>query len=646
MIPLSYAQQRLWFMEQLEGSSSLYTVPVVLRLSGDVDRIALDQALRDVLGRHEVLRTVLPAIDGQPYQHIVELEDLDWSLGIVEVAPADLQPAVDDAAECRFDLTAELPIRANLISAGQNEHVLVVVVHHIACDAWSTGPLARDLSTAYAARCAGHAPAWEPLPVQYADYTLWQRELLGDESDPESLISRQVSYWQQTLAGLPEELNLPADRSRPAVPTHRGFEVPCVVPAELHARLRDVVQEHGVTMFMVVQASLAIALSKLGAGTDIPMGAATAGRTDQALDDLVGFFINSLVMRTDLSGDPTFTEVLARVRETSLAGFEHQDVPFERLVEVLSPVRLPSRHPLFQVMLTVQNTADAVLDLPGVAVGGQASNAAAVSAARFDLDLNIGEVFDAAGGAAGLRGVLTGSADLFDEDTVAVIGRRWLRVLESVLADPSVRVSAVDVWDAGERDRVLVGWNDTAVEVPTLSLPGLFAAQVLRTPDAVAVVGDGVEVSFAELEARANRLARYLTNLGVGAESVVGVSLPRGVDLIVALLAVVKAGGAYLPIDPGLPVERAGFMLADARAAVVLGLEDVLDELPAGRVRSVALDDPRVAAAVSRLSGEPSDTVVSPEQAAYVIYTSGSTGTPKGVVVTHAGLGSLVAAQA
>ncbi|MEV4517463.1 non-ribosomal peptide synthase/polyketide synthase, partial [Dactylosporangium sp. NPDC049525] len=635
-LPLSYAQRRLWFLWQLEGSSATHNIPEVLGLSGEVDTTALETAFRDVIGRHEVLRTVFPAADGEPFQQVIPVEDLDWRLQLVDVSPGELAGAVTAAARYAFDLAGEVPIRAWLFGDGSDERVLVLVVHHIAGDGWSTAPLATDVSTAYQARLAGHAPVWESLPVQYADYTLWQRELLGDESDPESVISRQVSYWRRTLAGLPEELNLPADRSRPAVSTHRGFEVPCVVPAELHARLRDVVQEHGVTMFMVVQASLAIALSKLGAGTDIPMGAATAGRTDQALDGLVGFFINSLVMRTDLSGDPTFSEVLARVRETSLAGFEHQDVPFERLVEVLSPSRLTSRHPLFQVMLTVQNTAEAVLELPGVAVGGHASAAGAVSAARFDLDLNIGEVFDAAGGAAGLRGVLTGSADLFDAGTVAVIGRRWLRVLESVLADPSVRVSAVDVWDAGELDRVLRTWNDTGAAVADSTLPELFAAQVLRTPDAVAVVGDGVEVSFAELEARANRLARYLMGLGVGAESVVGVSLPRGVDLIVALLAVVKAGGAYLPIDPGLPVERVGFMLADARVGMLLGVEDVLDELPAGRVRSVALDDPRVAAAVTRLSGDPLGVVVLPQQPAYVIYTSGSTGTPKGVVVTHA----------
>ncbi|WP_344515748.1 non-ribosomal peptide synthase/polyketide synthase [Dactylosporangium maewongense] len=644
-LPLSYAQQRLWFIGQLESHTAIYNISAVLHLT-DVDAGALEAALRDVIGRHEVLRTVFPAADGQPYQHVIPLDELDWRLRPVPVPAEDLPEAVAAATRYTFDLAAEVPIRAWLFSDGSDGLTLVIVLHHIAGDGWSTGPLASDLSAAYAARLAGRAPEWKPLPVQYADYTLWQRELLGDEADPGSLISRQVAYWRQALAGAPDELNLPTDRPRPAVSSYLGHGVPVTVPAQVHARARELARELGVTVFMVVQASLAVVLSRLGAGVDVPMGAAVAGRTDEALDDLVGFFINSLVMRTDLSGDPSFAEVLGRVRDTSLAGFEHQDVPFERLVEELSPARSLARHPLFQVMLTVQNNADAVLELAGVSVGGGPPAGRAAATARFDLDLNIREVFDETGNAAGLRGALTGSADLFDASTVAAIGRRWRHVLETVLADPSVRVSAVDLWDRGERDRVLVEWNATDAVVPASVLPELFAAQVSRSPDAAAVVGDGVDVSFAELDARANRLARYLVDAGVGAESVVGVCLPRGVDLIVALLAVAKAGGAYLPVDPGLPVERVGFMLADARAVVVLGFEDVLDELPAGRVRFVALDDRRVAASIAGQSGEPVGVRVVPGQAAYVIYTSGSTGTPKGVVVSHAGLASLVAAQA
>ena len=637
-VPLSFAQQRLWFLAQLEGPSATYNMPVVLRLAGDLDAGALGAALADVAGRHEVLRTVFPAVGGQPCQRVLDPAEVGWELPVTEVGEGDLAGEIAAVTGRGFDLAAEVPLRVRLLRVAAAEHVLVVVLHHIAGDGWSMGPLARDMSVAYAARRAGRAPGWVPLPVQYADYALWQREVLGDEDDPGSLLAAQVEYWRGVLAGAPEELALPVDRPRPAAATHRGHAAALHVPAEVHRGLAMVARSCGVTLFMVVQAALAVLLSRLGAGEDIAVGAAVAGRGDVALDELVGFFVNTLVLRMDVSGDPSFGQLLGRVREAGLGALDHQDVPFERLVEVLAPERSLGRHPLFQVMLTLQNNAPASLDLPGLRAGGLSAGPAA---ARFDLEFTVAEIADPDGAPAGLRGSVTVAADLFDPASAGLFVQRLVRVLEAVTADPQARVRSAQILDAAERRQILSGWNDTAVAVPAVSLAGLLDAQAARSPDAVAVVDGDRVLTYRALDAAAGRLARVLAGRGAGPERVVAVAVERSAELVMALVAVLKTGAAYLPVDLGYPAERIGFMLADALPAVVVASAAAAAVLPRDVPAAVLVENGQGAVAdgaVRVLGGGGRGAAVSAAQLAYVMYTSGSTGVPKAVAVTQGGI--------
>ncbi len=490
MIPLSFAQQRLWFLAQLEGPSAAYNLPVAVRLTGELDHAALGAALADVLGRHEVLRTVFPAAGGQPRQQVIGMAELDWQLPVAEVTEAGLAQAVDAVATRPFELETEVPLRASLLRLGPDQHVLVVVIHHIAGDGWSMGILARDVSAAYAARRAGREPGWAPLPVQYADYALWQRELLGDSADPDSVLARQLGYWRRTLAGLPEELELPATRPRPAVRSQLGHSVPVDFPGGLHRQLADLARARGVTLYMVAQAALAVLLSKLGAGTDIPVGSSVAGRTDEGLDNLVGCFINTVVLRTDVSGAPSFTELLDQVKEGWLSALDHQDVPFERLVEELAPARSLARHPLFQVLLAVQNVSSGSLDLPGLTA---AVLPAGDTTVRFDLHVSLIETFDPAGQPAGLRGSVMVCADLFDPEAAGQIASRLGRVLAAMAADPQLRPYQVDILSPAERQQILSGWNGPPAPLPAAGgVDELVAAQAAARPDGTAVAcGDG-----------------------------------------------------------------------------------------------------------------------------------------------------------
>ncbi|WP_368857955.1 amino acid adenylation domain-containing protein [Streptomyces sp. 43Y-GA-1] len=645
-VPLSFGQRRLWFLERFESAGG--SVSLAVRLTGELDADALRLALGDLVARHEALRTVFPDDDGVPRQQVLDF----WvpGLGLVDVTEDEVAGELRDAVSVPVDLAVDPPLRARLLRLGEREHVLSLVVHHIAADGWSLAPLARDLSAAYAARLAGGVPEWRPLPVQFADYTVWQREVLGDETDPESPIARQLSYWYETLSGLPDEIDLPADRPRPPVPGYRGGTVEFAFDAGLHGRLTALAREANVSLFMVVQAGLAALLHRLGAGSDIPLGTPVAGRTDEALDDLVGFFVNTLVLRTDVSGDPTFRELLERVRETDLAAYAHQDVPFERLVEVLNPARSLARHPLFQVMLALQNAPEAALRLPGLSVEPLPP---AQGDAKFDLGIELVERHGPDGAPDGLQGLAHYSADRFDEDTVRLLTDRFGRWLAAAAEAPGTRVGALDVLSAAERDTVLHRWNATGHDLPDSTLPALFEAQAARTPDAVAVVAGDQELTYAELNARSNRLARLLAGRGAGPESLVAVAVPRSVSWLVAFLAVAKAGAGYLPVDPAQPGARIERMIADARPVLVLTEgadgEDASAFSAAPLAVSVAAlrtdEAERLAAdlAATDLTDGERTTGLRPEHPAYVIYTSGSTGVPKGVVVTHGSIGNLAA---
>ncbi|MFJ2833714.1 condensation domain-containing protein, partial [Streptomyces sp. NPDC087263] len=625
VLPLSYEQQRMWFLNQLEGAGegAAYNLPLALRMSGELDLTALEAALGDVADRHESLRTIYPETAGVPRQQVLEGATGRPPLVVVETSEDEIEDALTGHVGRGFDISVDLPWRIRLLRTGPTEYVLLIVAHHIAVDGWSMGILARDIGAAYTARRQGGLPGWEPLPVQYADYALWQREELGDLDDPDSMVSGQLDYWRQALAGAPEELDLPTDRPRPATSTFRGRTLPVEVNAETHARLVGLARHGRATMFMVVHAALAVLLSRMGAGTDIPVGTATAGRGDAALDDLAGFFVNTLVLRTDLSADPSFDEVLNRVREADLAAYAHQDLPFERLVEDINPARSLARNPLFQIMFVLQNLPESQgrWNLPGLRVGPLEATSQE-STAKFDLSLTLAERRDGEGDPAGLTGGLLYATDLFDEGSVRLLASRLVRVLEAVAADPGVRLSEIDVLGEAERSRVVAEWNDTARPVAAESLVELFAARVVEAPDAVAVVGEGgLEWSYGELAERSDRVACGLAEWGVGRGDLVGVVMERSADLVAVLLGIAKAGAGYVPVDVGWPVARRELVLGQ----VGLVVADRELEVPG----AVPVDE-----LFGGLDGVPG-VRVSGSDVAYVMFTSGSTGVPKGVAVGH-----------
>ncbi|MEU1955342.1 amino acid adenylation domain-containing protein, partial [Nocardia rhamnosiphila] len=634
-VPLSLAQQRMWFLNQFDTDSAAYNLPVAVRLTGDLDIAALEQAVADVVGRHETLRTVYPAQDGRPYQLVLPVGEVAPDLTAVAVPADELRARAVEVMSAGFDVSAEVPLRVALFHPGGDEYVLVFVMHHISADGWSMGPLTRDLVAAYASRAAGSAPVWSPPAVQYADYSLWQREVLGSEDDPASLVSAQAAYWREALAGLPDELNLPGDRPRPTVRSVVGGTVPFEIDAELHRAVSRLAAEHNATVFMVVHAVLALLLARLSATDDVAVGTPIAGRGEAELDDVVGMFVNTLVLRSQVRGGASFAEFLAATREADLQAFAHADIPFERLVELVDVERSTARHPLFQVALSFENLPPADFELPGLRVGAIDFD---IDPAKFDLSLRITE------SDSGLAAAFSYARDMFDEDTVGVIASRFLRMLSAVVRDPATPIGDLPILDGSEYGLLTHVHGDDVMA--TGLLPEILTHGARVNPDGVAVRYRGRSVTYRELDAQSSRLARVLIERGVGPERIVASALPRSYEIVLAFWAVAKAGGAHLPVDPKYPLDRVRHMLTDSGAVLGLTSSEHVDLLP-GEVQWLLLDDPELQA---RIDAEPDTAVTDAERIAplamahpaYVIYTSGSTGLPKGVTVTHTGLGGLV----
>ncbi len=624
-LELSFAQQRLWFLEQWEGGGALYNIAQGWWLEGPLEVERLRAAFAQVVSRHESLRTALVSEHGEPRQQVldevaVELEVVDLRELAAEQARAEAQALAQALGRRGFDLARPPLLRVAVYRVGEHTHLLALVIHHIVADGWSLGVLWRELGACY----AGRGEALPALPVQYADYAQWQRAQLQGAG-----LARQLGYWRSRLAEL-TTLELPTDRARPPAQSYRGARHALALSPELSAAIRQLSQRERVTPYMLLLAAFQVLLARYSGQDDIAVGSPIAGRTRSEFEGLIGFFVNTLVLRTDVSGNPRFSELLARVRETALEAYAHQEVPFEKLVEALRPERDPSRNPLIQVMFALHNAPGGGLALPGLGVTGQGLDTAT---AKFDLTLTLTD------GPDGLHGSLAYATDLFDASTVARLAGHFTTLLEGIVAEPGTPVAELPLLGAAERHQLLVQWNDTASAYPREQcIHQLFEQQVGRTPGAVAVVCGDQRLSYAELNARANRLAHHLIGLGVGPAVLVGICLERSVELVVGLLAILKAGGAYVPIDSGYPTERLAFMLEDTQVPVLLTQQDLLGKLPPCDGHVLCLDRDRDRQRIAAQPATEPPCRATAESLAYVIYTSGSTGRPKGVMIQHRSL--------
>ena len=627
-LPLSYAQQRLWFLDQLQPNSPLYNIALALRLVGTLNRAALAQSLKEIIDRHEALRTNFITIDGQPTQ-IIQTE-INWTVSVVDLqhlSSTEQEIAAQQVAQKQaiqpFDLASESLVRATLVVISETEHLLLVCMHHIVSDGWSMGVFAHELAALYNAYTKGQRTPLEPLPIQYADFAIWQRELLQGD-----LLQSQLSYWQKQLKDAPALLSLPTDRPRPAVQTFVGARQQFALSVELTQKLTKLSQEQEVTLFMTLLAAFDTLLYRYTGQSDIVVGAPIANRNYGEIEALIGFFVNTLVMRTNLEGNPRFSELLTRVRLMAMDAYSHQDLPFEMLVEALQPERDLSYTPLFQVVFGLQNAPNSQVELTGLTVSPLVVESVT---AKCDLTL----VMENTG--TGLIGVWEYNTDLFDTGTIERMTGHFVTLLEGIVANPCERISQLPLLTAVEQQQLLIEWNDTQVDYPQdKCIHQLFEEQCLRTPDAVAVVFENQQLTYHELNCRANQLAHYLQSLGVGADVLVGICVERSLEMIVGLLGILKTGGAYVPLDPDYPTERLSFMLADTQVSVLLTQQHLVEKLPEHQKPVVCLDTDWLL--ICESSQESPITEVQPGNLAYVIYTSGSTGTPKGVMLSHSNL--------
>ncbi|WP_431040585.1 amino acid adenylation domain-containing protein [Streptomyces sp. P1-3] len=620
-VQLSFAQQRLWFLAKLDGTSAYYNIPMAMRLRGPLDRAALLRALEEIVQRHEVLRTRFVERDGVPYQHIGD--GRDFAVREEELAdPAELPAICEREAVAPFDLEREALIRVRLLRQSAREHILLVTMHHSVSDGWSLGVFFREMVALYEAFCAGDPSPLEPLPIQYADYAHWQRQWLVDEVQ-----ARQVDYWKQQLAGIDPHLSLPADRIRPAIKTYQGAHERFHLPQELLRRLKELSAQHDVTLYMTLLSVYALLLNHYSEQTDIAIGTPVANRNRIEAEGLIGFFANTLVMRADLAGDPTFAELLGRVKDVALQAYGHQDVPFEAVVDALQLERSLSHSPVFQVAFVLQEAqADSRVRLGELDVSLIEFD---FDITKFDATLDLRETPD------GLVGAVEYNTSLFDRETVQRFVRHYTALLHAVVAEPQERISRLSTLDEAERRQVLHEWNTVPrTESDDRCLHEWFEEVAAGSPEAVALECEGRTVSYGELNARANRLARHLRALGVGPDVLVALCLPRSEHIAVSVLAVLKAGAAYVPLDPASPKERLAFQIEDSAPRVLLTDGPVPDGLD---VSAIPVVDVRADAGLWAGLAAEDLTVpgLTPSHVAYVIYTSGSTGTPKGVMVEH-----------